>query len=142
MRKGKYEERTKNLTRSNNYREKYFESNKGYAIPTRPQLTVYFCPYCGKAMFDKKKIAVDHIHSVRRVQYTKKLRERFKALPDGVNDLSNLVACCPSCNRRKGKKGGLWAFRAKYGLYFMPVVRIVFFAGLIMFFIWAATSLM
>ena len=123
-----YKEQTKTLTRSHNYRDNYFKQNSGLAIFGR---AVYFCPYCGKAMSNKSKIAIDHIHSIRKVQYTKRLRERFKHKADGVNDLSNLVACCKRCNSRKGKKGGLWVVRGRYGMYFMPIVRLIMRLGFV-----------
>jgi len=126
-----YQERNKSLKRSHNYRERYFEHNKGHIILPGNNGGIYFCPYCGKPMYDKDKIVADHIHAVRRVQYTKELRERFKALPDGVNDLSNLVACCHRCNGRKGKKGGMWVYRAKNGVYFMPIARFAAYATVI-----------
>lgn len=132
-----YIERTKTLKRSHDYRRRYFEHDKGWQIPPSVQgfllkvfpnkafESLYFCPYCGRVMWDKPKIVVDHIHSIRRVQYTKHLREHFKTLPDGVNHISNLVACCVRCNGKKGKKGGLWVFRGIYGRYFMPIIRLI-----------------
>lgn len=120
-----YTEKTKNLTRSHNYRDMYFAHNKGITIPKTPIKGLYFCPYCGKPLWNKQKIVIDHIYAIRRVQYTKHLREHFKSLHDGVNDISNLVACCRRCNGRKGKKGGAWVFLAHYGVYFMPFVRLL-----------------
>jgi len=108
--KEKYQERTKKLIRSSNYRELYFKTNRGIQLPTKPSKALYFCPYCGKPMINKKKMVVDHIYSIRRVQTKKRLRVHFKQFPDGVNNISNLVACCAYCNKRKGKKGGLWVF--------------------------------
>ena len=112
-----YTERNRKLKRSHNYRQRFFEANPGW------RGKYYICPYCGRIMWNKAKISVDHIYSVRRVQFTPHLRERFSALVDGVNDPSNLVACCKRCNSRKGKKGGLWVWRARHGAKFMPFVR-------------------
>jgi len=83
-------------------------------------------------MLNKDNIVIDHIHSIRRVQFTKHLREKFKALTDGVNDLSNLTACCRNCNLRKGKKDGIWILLANYGVYFMPVVRLLVICGVVL----------
>jgi len=82
-------------------------------------------------MLSKARIVVDHIYSVRRVQFTKHLRERFEALPDGVNNISNLVACCRRCNARKGKKAGLWIFLGRHGAKFMPVLRLLLFLSIV-----------
>jgi len=92
-------------------------------------------------MIDKKKITVDHLYSVRRVQYTKELREKFKMLPDGVNNVSNLVGCCRRCNSRKGKRGGIWIFLGMYGIYFMPVLRIMLFTFIAFTLVWVVTNL-
>lgn len=73
-------------------------------------------------MVDRQKISVDHIYAIRRVQYTRALRERFKVMPDGVNSLLNLTHCCKTCNLRKGAKAGIYIFLARFGGYFMPVV--------------------
>jgi 5-methylcytosine-specific restriction endonuclease McrA len=129
----RYTERTKQLRRSHNYRQRYFEHHKGIRIKflKEPNAALFFCPYCGRMMVNKSKMAVDHIYAVRRVQYTKALRERFKALDDGVNHISNLVACCKRCNARKGKKAGLWIFLGQHGAKFMPVVRLLAFAALV-----------
>jgi len=124
-----YVERTKELKRSHNYRELYLEANPGIKVPGISWL-FYLCPYCGR-MVRKSKVSVDHIHSVRKVQTCRELRAKFKALPGGVNNLDNLVACCLRCNQRKGRKGGLWVFRGKYGVYFAPVIR--FFVFVVLF---------
>lgn len=129
--KPKYEENNKLLTRSHNYREKYFKENKGH-LRRIFKSGLFVCPYCGKFMINRSKIAIDHIYPIRCVQYTKRLRERFKALPDGVNDISNLVACCKRCNLRKGKKLGIYPSLARFGIYFMPVIRMIRWACLLL----------
>jgi len=121
IKRNKYIESTAKLKRSSGYRADYFKIKKGLPLPITSS-TLYFCPYCGKPMINKAKMHVDHIHSLRRAQYTKRLRAKYKTLPSGVNNISNLTACCPRCNRRKGKKGGVWVFLGKYGVYFMPGV--------------------
>ena len=119
-----YIEKNKKLKRSGSYRQKYFENNKGLSFAGINEL--YICPYCGKIMKNKSKITVDHIVSVRAIQRNKKLREKYDRIPDGVNCISNLTACCRRCNSRKGAKtGGLWIFLGKNGHKFMPGVRVV-----------------
>ena len=117
----KYQESNAKLRRSANYRESYFNAHPGREIF---RWKFWFCSYCGKVLWNKKSIEIDHIHSVRRVQYTRKLRERYKTKPAGVNDLSNLTAACRRCNRRKGKQGGLWVLLGRYGQHFMPQLRL------------------
>ena len=109
------------LIRSTSYRQKYFDTHKGILG------VFYFCPYCGKLMKNKNKMEVDHIYGVRRVQVSKRLRTRFKQLNDGVNDISNLTISCKHCNRRKGRKAGVWVSMGKFGKFFMPIVRLSFF---------------
>lgn len=106
------------LQRSSNYRTVYFGHNSGLF-----GRGIYFCPFCGKLMRKKSRIQIDHINAIHRVQKSRFLSERFKRLPDGVNDISNMVHSCPRCNRRKGSKGGIWVFLGRFGQYFMPVVR-------------------
>jgi len=124
-----YIEQNKKLRHSSNYRAMYFEHNPGL------KNKFYFCPYCGKVMWNKDKITIDHIYSVRYVQVRPNLRKRFSELDYGVNSISNLTSCCKRCNSRKGSKGGLWIIRGKYGKYFMSLVRLLMFIGLIAVFI-------
>lgn len=124
-----YIERAKELKRSHNYRERYFEAKPGHKLPGT-NWSFYFCPYCGRVV-SRKKASVDHIYSVRKVQTDRALRAKFKGLEDGVNNLNNLVACCRKCNSRKGRKGGLWILRGKYGIYFMPALRVAVYVALV-----------
>lgn len=114
------------LKRSNDYRAAYFKRHKGLFGKG-----IFFCPFCGKVMWKKEQIQIDHISSIQRVQNSAFLRERFGRLPGGVNDFRNLVHSCPECNRRKGSKGGVWVFLGHYGIYFMPVLRYTAFGAAI-----------
>lgn len=80
----------------------------------------YRCVYCGRKI-SVSEMEVDHIVSVNRVK-----RNRFYRLcvPKGINDISNLVPSCQSCNRRKGNKGGLWAIRGRYWKLCLPIYLI------------------
>ena len=106
------------LSRSNNYRKKYFDSNPGFRGKG-----IYICPYCGKILRNKKKIEIDHIQSVHSIRTNARLRRKYKKKDEGVNDLDNLTHSCRPCNRRKGSKGGIWVFLGHYGQYFMLPVR-------------------
>ena len=139
-RKNRYREDNPKLTRNGNYREKYFAGNRGYSFAGFGN--IYICPYCGKLMRDRKRITVDHIYSVRAVQRNRKLRERFGALPDGVNDMSNLVACCRTCNSRKGTKAGFWVPLGRYGHRFMTGVRLAVYALLLFAAAWGIINLL
>lgn len=114
------------LRRGGNYRNKYFAANPGFG-----KKGFYICPYCGKLMWDKKRIEVDHIHSIHRVQNNRRLTEKFMALPDGVNSLCNLTHACRRCNRRKGSKGGIWVFLGRYGTFIMLPLRLLMYGVLI-----------
>jgi len=117
----------KNLQRSDNYRSMFFKHNKGLFGKG-----IYFCPFCGKLLRKKKgQIQIDHIHAIHKVQNSAILSAKFKKLPDGVNNVSNLVPACPRCNRKKGAKGGLWVFMGHYGGFFMPVLRYAAFGAVI-----------
>lgn len=115
------------LQRSEDYRSRYFLANKG--ILNR----FYFCPYCGKLMWSKRKMQIDHIYAVRNVQLNKKLMKKFEQKEDGINSISNLTVSCIKCNKRKSSKGGLWVLRGKYGVYFMPFFRYLIFLIVIIF---------
>ena len=93
-------------------------------------LGIYFCPYCGRFMVSKKKITIDHIRSIHRVQNSYLLQRKYGRLKEGVNADSNLVASCYRCNRQKGSSGGLWVFLGEYGLFFMPFVRYSLFTAI------------
>jgi len=116
------------LERGADYRYRYFKANKGLFG------FLYFCPYCGKFLWNKKKIEIDHIHAIKKVQYNRRLRKRYYRSDHGVNDLSNLTASCSRCNRQKGRKGGIWVFYGHFGKYFMPIIRKIMQLGVIFLF--------
>ena len=139
FKKRTYTENNPKLKRRGNYREKFFKHNPGHDFGRLGRF--YICPYCGKLMKNIKRITVDHIYSIRAVQRNRKLRARFDALPDGVNDPSNLVACCRGCNSRKGTKGGAWILLGRYGHRFMPFVRLAVFVLLAIATVWGISHL-
>ena len=101
-----YEEK---YQRSSDYRESFFKNNP--PTDTKRGKPCWRCRYCNRKI-TKDKLEVDHVIPVYKAKREKKWR---KKLPNGVNDPSNLVASCRMCNRRKGKKTGLWIHRAKWG---------------------------
>jgi len=130
-----YKNRNPKYIRSDRYRYEYFQKHKGLF-----GLGIYFCPYCGKAMLNRKKIQIDHIRSIHRVQHSRALQRKYDRYKNGVNDDVNLIASCYRCNEQKGSRGGLWILLGKLGVYFMPIVRYVLFGfiwfGLILLYIY------
>ena len=124
--RSRYVDYDEKLERSGDYRTRYFDANPGLFGKGW-----YICPYCGKVMRNKKKIDIDHIHSVHRVKNSMFLTRKFKKLEDGVNDLRNLTHSCRRCNRRKGSKGGIWVLLGRYGLFIMFPLRLLFYVLLI-----------
>lgn len=100
---GKYE-------RDNSYRERFIESHP-------PRNGKYRCVYCGKRI-SKDDMQVDHVIAVGRVKKNWLYR---LCVPNGVNDLSNLVPSCSKCNNKKGSKGGLWAIRGHFWKIALPI---------------------
>lgn len=90
---------SKKLQRGSNYRKRYFAHKKGIF-----GIGLYFCPYCGKLMWRKEQIQVDHINSVHRVQNNAILRNRFVKLPEGVNNIRNLFTLAPGAIYAKEQK--------------------------------------
>ncbi len=65
------------------YRKEYFKRNKGLFGH------IWFCSQCGKPLFGKSNIVVDHIMPLKH---------------GGVNRTFNCVAICEKCNAKKGAK--------------------------------------
>ena len=119
--------------RSSNYREEFFKHNHpdarkwGDSGPNN----LWYCRYCHRKI-PSKKMQVDHVIPVNKA---KRMRKRQKKLPNGVNDVSNLVPSCRRCNRFKSDQTGLWLVRAKLGKYrwywkLVNIVRVLFFVAL------------
>lgn len=89
--------------RSTNYREKYIAHYP-------PRCGKYMCVYCGRWV-SESKMEVDHVFPIAKTDALWLKRILLRGNP---NDLSNLVAACRRCNRRKGKKLGLWYIRGKF----------------------------
>jgi len=65
------------------YRKEYFKKNKGLFG------CVWFCSQCGKPLFGKSNVVVDHIMPLKH---------------GGANRTFNCVAICEKCNLKKGGK--------------------------------------
>lgn len=96
--------------RSSDYRKIFFTKNPS-------DNGKYMCVYCGR-YYPKEKITVDHLYPVNKVSQNEKLQRRLqKHGIDSLNDTSNLVAACFSCNRQKSDKTGKWILLGKIGQY-------------------------
>jgi len=117
-----FNNRNPKYKRDERYRYEYFRKHTGLFGKG-----IYFCPYCGRVMFNRKKIQIDHIRSINRVQHSRVLQHRYDKYKKGVNDDSNLVASCYRCNEQKGARGGLWVPLGELGIFFMPILRYTIF---------------
>lgn len=77
------------------YREEFFKKNPGIFS------CIWFCGYCGKILFGRSQVEVDHIVP---------LKSAF-----GANRTFNTVAACKKCNRSKGAKVGMITVRGMFG---------------------------
>jgi 5-methylcytosine-specific restriction endonuclease McrA len=118
--------------RSYDYRKQFFESKPGLFGKG-----VYFCSYCGKPI-GKKHLEVDHLFSVNSAQNSAFVKWIIKKSGmDTVNHEKNIVPACIRCNRRKGKKSGLWVLRGLIGqnqIYW--IVHWTFMLAIFSFGIW------
>ncbi len=95
--------------RSSSYRDVFFASHPPAAG------RFYFCSYCGKPV-DRNRISVDHLYPVGQTSKSLRLQRHMKHLGiEGVNSSRNLVPACERCNKKKGKKMGLWTVRGWIG---------------------------
>jgi len=106
------------------HKERYFRKHKGLQFPMKKLEALYFCPFCGKAMWKKEKMSVVRICTARHLKREPKLRKEFAAYKEGINELSNLTVCCPPCNIKKSTTRKSWRFRARHGAKYMPILRI------------------
>ena len=115
-------------TRSTTYRAEYFKHNK----PTVGGM--YRCIYCGR-YFPRDKITIDHIIPVYAAQHSLMTRIGMKIIGlDTINDVKNLGAACKRCNKRKGKKTGLWVIRGALGkTRWFWVARFLFWATIVIY---------
>lgn len=91
--------------RSSDYRKRFMAENPG---PWR-------CRYCHKKLVEET-MTVDHIVPVARAASGGLARWALEKMgAESVNDTANLAPACPSCNGRKGSKGGLWIARGILG---------------------------
>lgn len=96
--------------RDSSYRERYISAHP-------PKNGKYRCVYCGR-LVAKDKMEVDHVVAVDRVKRNWLYR---LCVPNGVNDLNNLVCSCHRCNHKKGSKGGLWIIRGHFWKVVLPL---------------------
>ena len=96
--------------RDSSYRERYISAHP-------PKNGKYRCVYCGR-LVAKDKMEVDHVVAVDRVKRNRLYR---LCVPNGVNDLNNLVCSCHRCNHKKGSKGGLWIIRGHFWKVVLPL---------------------
>lgn len=100
--------------RDSTYRERYISAHP-------PKNGKYRCVYCGR-LVAKDKMEVDHVVAVDRVKRNWLYR---LCVPNGVNDLNNLVCSCHRCNHKKGSKGGLWIIRGHFWKAVLPLYIIM-----------------
>lgn len=92
---------------SNDYRGKYFKRNPGLFG------FLYFCSQCGRPLFGKDEVEVDHVYAPSR-QATKvydkddNLVSNTGFFAEALNTTSNCVAICRSCNAKKKDKAGIY----------------------------------
>lgn len=101
-----------NCERSRTYRDNYLDRHKGAA-------GLYMCVYCGRIM-TRRTMQVDHVIPVGKANCW--IYWRLLKRGKNLNEVCNLVAACPRCNRRKSDKGGLWIVRGLIGPYIWPVI--------------------
>lgn len=125
----------KNFERNGSYRNTFLQNNEPIFLKR-----YYFCAYCGKPI-KKEKVEVDHLYPIGRVKYKRRLKRRLKRKGiSNVNDQKNLVPSCKKCNRRKGRKMGMWVIRGKIGRvqklwYLRHGIRITFLSMLLLYFL-------
>ncbi len=114
-------------------RSRYLKYNK----PGRDG--TYRCAYCG-ARLHKDRIQVDHVISVSALTHRQTACDLAAILGITRSDSpKNLVATCPSCNRKKDTKAGGWLTLAALGRtgWFWPVIKTTFIAVTVAALAWA-----
>lgn len=122
--------------RSYDYRKQFFKSNSGLFGKG-----LYFCSYCGK-LIRENQLEVDHLFCINSAQNNASVRWIMKKIGiDNINSEKNIVPACVRCNRRKGKKSGLWILRGLIGRH-QPywIVHWTFLCILFLVGIWFAIS--
>ena len=80
------------------YRKEYFKKNPGLFG------CVWFCSQCGRPLFGKDQVQVDHIVPLANVL--------------GQNKTFNCVAICRKCNQKKRDKVGLYTVKGQIAKIF------------------------
>lgn len=100
--------------RSTDYRQAYFDRyGKGFKYSrfmswVRGCSTYYYCAYCHRKV-SYRKVTVDHIYPVAKVNSSLKLQKKLKTMGcKSVNDYRNLTPACFRCNRHKSAKLNWW----------------------------------
>lgn len=118
------------IERSQTYRSDYINAHPGIA-------GFYICAYCGR-IITRKHMQVDHVIAVHRAKKSMFYRRLVKN-GESLNNLTNMVAACAKCNKRKSDKGGLWVIRGIIGPYIWPVIWILLIAFLLSFLVYVCT---
>ena len=119
--------------RSTGYRREFFSKSKPFIGK------LYICAYCGR-LISADSLTVDHIYPVAAVTGSLRLQKKLaKKGYSSVNDVRNLVAACPRCNRKKGAStSAFWTLKAKigrnYSLWMLrKALRLAILIGLIFY---------
>lgn len=97
------------------YREDYFKKNPGLFG------CIWFCSQCGRPLFGRKQVQVDHIIPPSKFAHKKydrkgNLVRNTSYVSERLNTTVNLVACCAKCNSKKSDRiDGIVTTRAVVG---------------------------
>lgn len=109
-----------------------------YKQKHRGFLGYYVCIYCGKVVASGD-IQIDHICPVAATEKSRFARNYVRLMTlfrsrkvkaRGVNGMWNLGPACPTCNRAKSERTGIWWVRGILGRVVFPVVDAGLFGGL------------
>lgn len=121
---------------SYNYREEYFKRNPGLFG------FMWFCSQCGRPLFGKNQVQVDHIippSKFARKRYNRngELIKNTSFMAETMNNRFNLVATCAKCNRKKSDDIGLCTVKGGVAKVFETVLfgtqRLLTLTGRVMY---------
>lgn len=95
---------------SYDYRGEYFKKNPGLFG------CIWFCAYCGRPLFGRKQVQVDHVVPPSKFAHKKydrhgNLVKNTSVMAETFNNEFNLVSSCAKCNRKKSDGVGLYTAR-------------------------------
>lgn len=106
---------------SSPYRAAYFRKNPGIGGK------LWFCSYCGRPLWGKGKVQVDHIlppsHYAEKKVHRDGTVSNTSRRAELLNNTFNLVASCPKCNGSKSDKMGRITVRG----YFAKIVEVTMY---------------